>query len=116
LRGRRRAARTALAAAALLAAGSAARAETVDLVASRSGFRPKVINVRRGENVRFQLTSADGDHCFALEAFRVEKRIRPGRATVVDLTPERAGTFPFYCCLEAGEAAEREHGRLVVTE
>jgi cytochrome c oxidase subunit II len=88
----------------------------VEVVASRGGFQPKVINVRRGESVRFQLSSADTDHCFALEAFRVEKRIRPGRATVVELTPERAGTFPFYCCLEAGEAAEREHGRLVVTE
>jgi heme/copper-type cytochrome/quinol oxidase subunit 2 len=99
-----------------LGAVSVARADTVEIVASSSGFRPKVVNVRRGETVRFQLTSADTDHCFALEAFRVEKRIRPGQATVLDLTPERAGTFAFYCCLEAGDAAEREHGRLVVTE
>jgi heme/copper-type cytochrome/quinol oxidase subunit 2 len=108
--------RALLCAATLLAAGAPALAETVEVVASRGGFRPKVVNVRRGDNVRFHLTSADTDHCFALEAFRVEKRIRPGRATVVDLTLERAGTFPFYCCLETGEAAEREHGRLVVTE
>jgi heme/copper-type cytochrome/quinol oxidase subunit 2 len=112
----RAAARLVLGALAALGTGSVARAETVDLVASSGGFRPKVVNVRRGETVRFQLTSADKDHCFALEAFRVEKRIRPGRPTVLDLTPERAGTFAFYCCLESGEAAEREHGRLVVTE
>jgi heme/copper-type cytochrome/quinol oxidase subunit 2 len=99
-----------------LGPGPVARADTVELVASSAGFRPKVINVRRGETVRFQLTSADTDHCFALEAFRVEKRIRPGPPTVLDLTPERAGTFAFYCCLESGEAADREHGRLVVTE
>jgi heme/copper-type cytochrome/quinol oxidase subunit 2 len=101
-----------------LALGTAvsARSETVDLSVSGGGFQPKVVNVRKGENVRLQLTSAGGEHCFALDAWRIEKRIRPGQATVVELVPDRAGTFPFYCCLESGAAAEREHGRLVVTE
>ena len=101
-----------------LALGTAvsARSETVDLSVSGSGFQPKVVNVRKGETVRLQLTSAGGEHCFALDAWRIEKRIRPGQATVVELVPDRAGTFPFYCCLESGAAAEREHGRLVVTE
>ena len=101
-----------------LALGTAvsARSETVNLSVSGSGFQPKVVNVRKGETVRLQLTSAGGEHCFALDAWRIEKRIRPGQATVVELVPDRAGTFPFYCCLESGAAAEREHGRLVVTE
>jgi cytochrome c oxidase subunit II len=99
-----------------LGAAVSARAETVDLSVSASGFQPKVVNVRKGETVRLHLTSAGGEHCFALDAWRIEKRIRPGQATVVELVPDRAGTFPFYCCLESGAAAEREHGRLVVTE
>jgi heme/copper-type cytochrome/quinol oxidase subunit 2 len=70
----------------------------------------------RAVRVRLQLSSGGGEHCFALDAWRIEKRIRPGQATVVELVPDRAGTFPFYCCLESGAAAEREHGRLVVTE
>lgn len=90
--------------------------ETVEVVASKEGFRPKVVNVRKGEAVRLLLSASDAEHCFALDAFRVEKRIRPGRPTALDLVPDRAGTFPFYCCLESGAAAEREHGRLVVTE
>ena len=40
----------------------------------------------------------------------------PGRTTAVDLTPDKAGTFPYYCCLETGAAAETERGRLVVAE
>ena len=39
-----------------------------------------------------------------------------GRATRLDLTPDRAGVFPFYCCLESGEAARIERGELTVTE
>jgi heme/copper-type cytochrome/quinol oxidase subunit 2 len=56
------------------------------------------------------------EHCFAIDAFRVEKRVRPGRPTRLDIVPDRAGTFEFYCCLETGEAAGAERGELVVTE
>jgi len=90
--------------------------ETIEVVASRAGFRPRVVNVRKGDPVRLLLTSADGEHCFALDALRIEKRIVPGKATVLDLTPERSGTYPFYCCLESGDAADSENGRLVIIE
>ena len=90
--------------------------ETIEVVASREGFRPRVVNVRKGEPVRLLLTSADGEHCFALDALRIEKRIVPGRATLLDLTPDHSGTYPFYCCLESGAAADSENGRLVIIE
>jgi heme/copper-type cytochrome/quinol oxidase subunit 2 len=83
---------------------------------SRSGFTPGVIHARKGEAIHLRVTSKDQEHCFALDAFRVEKRIVPGRTTAVDLTPDKAGTFPYYCCLETGAAAETERGRLVVAE
>ena len=87
-----------------------------DVVVSRSGFVPSVIQGRKGEAIHFRLTSRDQEHCFAIDAFRIEKRIVPGRTTAVDLTPEKAGTFPYYCCLETSAAAETERGRLVITE
>ena len=87
-----------------------------DVAVSRSGFVPNVIHARKGEAIHLRLTSRDQDHCFAIDAFRVEKRIVPGRTTAVDLTPDKAGTFPYYCCLEQGAAAETERGRLIVTE
>jgi len=89
---------------------------TVEVVVSRSGFAPVTVEARKGETIHLRLTSGDQEHCFALEAFRIEKRVAPGRTTAVDLTPDRAGSFPFYCCLESGAAAETERGRLVVGE
>jgi heme/copper-type cytochrome/quinol oxidase subunit 2 len=97
-------------------AGSPVPDETLEIVASRQGFRPRVVNVRKGQPVRLLLSSADGEHCFALDALRIEKRIVPGKATVLDLTPDRSGTFPFYCCLEEGAAADSENGRLVIID
>ena len=61
-----------------------------------------------------RLVASDGEHCFAIDALRIEKRIVPGKRTLVDLVPDRAGTFPFHCCLEPDDAALR--GRLVVSE
>jgi hypothetical protein len=40
----------------------------------------------------------------------------PGRPTRLDLNPGQAGVFPFYCCLESGEAARVEQNELTVTE
>lgn len=97
-------------------AGTAGPDETIEVVASRQGFKPRVVNVRKGQPVRLLLSSADGEHCFALDALRIEKRIVPGRATILDLTPDRSGTFPFYCCLEEGAAADSENGRLVIID
>ncbi len=62
------------------------------------------------------LSSAEGEHCFAIDALRIEKRIVPGRTTTLELTAERAGVFPFYCCVESGDAAGVERGQLTVTE
>jgi heme/copper-type cytochrome/quinol oxidase subunit 2 len=93
---------------------AAAGGDQVELVVSREGFRPKTLNARKGETLRLVLRTSDVEHCFALDALRIEKRILPGRATNVDLTPDRVGSFPFHCCLEPGNEAQR--GRLVVSE
>jgi cytochrome c oxidase subunit 2 len=98
------------------ALAAAAPDQTVAVVVSRDGFQPREISVRKGETVRLAVRSGDGEHCFAVDELRVEKRVLPGRTTTVDVTPDRAGAFPFYCCLETGEAAEKQRGRLIVTE
>ncbi|HKC12880.1 MAG TPA: cupredoxin domain-containing protein [Vicinamibacteria bacterium] len=93
---------------------AAAGGDQVELVVSREGFRPKTLNARKGETLRLILRTTDVEHCFALDALRIEKRILPGRSTPADITPDRVGSFPFHCCLEPGNEAQR--GRLVVSE
>ena len=88
----------------------------VEIAVSKTGFRPTHLTLRRGEPVQLVLTAADGEHCFAVDALRIEKRVVAGRPTRVDVTPDRAGVFPFYCCLESGAAAERERGELTVSD
>jgi len=103
-------------AAALAAAAPVPAGPSIDVKVSRHGFAPSRIVVRRGEAAHLSLTSEDGEHCFAIDALRIEKRVVAGRATKLELAPERTGTFPFYCCLESGAQAQLERGELVVTE
>jgi heme/copper-type cytochrome/quinol oxidase subunit 2 len=111
----------AAAAAALAGPARPARAQAregrvVEVEVSRRGFAPSEITLRKGETAHLVLSAGSGEHCFAIDALRVEKRVVAGRATRFDLTPDRTGVFPFYCCVERGEAAEAERGRLTVTE
>ena len=61
---------------------------------SRSGFVPSVIHARKGEAIHLRVTSEDQEHCFALDAFRIEKRIVPGRTTAVRSHPGQGGDVP----------------------
>jgi heme/copper-type cytochrome/quinol oxidase subunit 2 len=97
-----------------LGIASASATDRVAIEASRSGFKPRVVEVRKGEVVHVVLSTADVEHCFAVDALRIEKRIVPGRTTEFDLMADQPGTLAFYCCLEPDDDAQR--GRLVVNE
>ncbi len=97
-----------------IAAVPAFAQEALDVTASKRGYRPATLRVRKGETVRLRLKTADEEHCFAVDALRLEKRIQPGKVTVFELTPDKAGTFPVYCCLEPDNETMR--GRLIVAE
>jgi len=94
--------------------GPASAQEGIDVSVSKAGFKPETLRLRKGESVRISLRTLDEEHCFAVDALRVEKRIRPDRTTSFELTPDKAGRFPIYCCLEPEDTAQR--GNMVVAE
>jgi heme/copper-type cytochrome/quinol oxidase subunit 2 len=93
---------------------AAAPRDEVAVTFSKGSVKPTEIRARKGDSLRLLLRSDDGEHCFAIDAFRVEKRVVPGRTATVEISLDRAGEFPYYCCLDPGNAALR--GRLVVSE
>lgn len=83
----------------------AAEAYTVRLSVGATGFEPKKVTVPFGV-VHFVVTAREGDHCFAIPSLDVEKRVRTGRPLEVDVTFDRAGEYPFLCCVEGSGTAE----------
>ena len=88
--------------------------DATPVVVGREGFRPDTLRARRGDTLRLRVTTADEEHCFALDEFRIEKRVVPGKSVLIELTPDRAGSFRFHCCLEDPRTGPR--GQLVVAE
>ena len=85
--GRRRLAGLALLAVAQATAGALPAGPSVEVSVTRRGFEPARITLRRGETARLVLQSGDGEHCFAVDALRIEKRVVNGRPTRLELTP-----------------------------
>ena len=83
-----------------------------EIVASKAGWRPAVINIKKGEPARLLLKTEDDEHCFAVDELRIEKRIVPGKATPLEITADRSGNFAFYDCLNP----DGRKGRLAVSE
>jgi heme/copper-type cytochrome/quinol oxidase subunit 2 len=102
----------AIAALAVFVSTGRAADDAVAVTIARDGFRPETVRAHRGEPLRLRVSTADEEHCFALDEFRIEKRVRPDRPVLVELTPDRTGTFEMFCCLEPRDKAPR--GKLVV--
>ncbi|HYA46809.1 MAG TPA: cupredoxin domain-containing protein [Burkholderiales bacterium] len=111
-----------LAAGIAVAAGAAfgvevvAQEKVIRVLARKFEFVPNDIELKKGEPVVLEFTSADVLMGFSLPDLRLRTDIPPGRVTRLRLTPERAGTFEFVCDNFCGEFHEDMAGRIRVTE
>jgi hypothetical protein len=76
----------------------------VTIVARDHRFTPDRIEATRDDLVRVTLKSEDRAYSFAIDAYRIIKRVGPGQSIVFDFRADQAGTFPFYCNLTSDPA------------
>jgi plastocyanin len=61
-------------------------------------FKPNEIKVKKGDKVTVTFTNAGGLHDFVIDELNVKtKRLNAGQTEVVEFTPDKTGTFEFYC-------------------
>lgn len=84
------------------------------LTARKFQFDPEVIDVRRNDIVRLTITSADIDHSFTIDAYRIQKRIPAGGSVTVEFRADEVGRFPFYCSMRLDPGCEDMRGELIV--
>ncbi len=75
-----------------------------------------VIEVKKGDQVVFKLTSSDVVHGFSLKDFGISLTdgIHPGKPIFVTFTADKVGTFTFSCNAICGDMHENMQGTLVV--
>ena len=88
-----------------LAGAAEVQGYTVRVSVGASGFEPRRVATPLGA-VHFVVTAREGDHCFAIPTLDVEKRVRASRPLEVDVFFEKAGEFPFLCCVHGSGSSE----------
>jgi cytochrome c oxidase subunit 2 len=105
----------ALAAGAAFGARAFAQERVIRVTARKFEFMPETIELKQGEPVVLEFTTADVLMGFNAPDFKVRADIPPGQVARVRLTPDRAGEFEFFCDNFCGEGHETMSGRIRVT-
>lgn len=70
--------------------------QEIDVDARSFFFSPDVFSVKKGEKVTVRVHSY-GDHAFAIDELKINKRTPNGETTVIEFTPQKEGAYRFYC-------------------
>ena len=88
--------------------------QEIRIIAKQFEFVPSSIIVKKGIPVRIILTSPDVTHGFAIDEFKLNSTVEKGKETIVGFTPERAGTYVYYCSVFCGVGHMGMQGKLIV--
>ena len=95
----------------------------IEVAADMSGFDQKEIRVKAGQPVTVRLTSLDnehhtdggGKHQWAIDELGVDIVAPPEGSNYMTFTPEKPGTYTFYCDICCGgKANPTMNGQLIV--
>lgn len=95
----------------------------IDIAADMGGFDKQEIRVKAGKPVTVRLTSLDnshhtdggGKHQWAVDELNANVVAEPESANYVTFTPERVGTFIYYCDICCGGRANPTmQGKIIV--
>lgn len=85
---------------------------TID--AKNFSFSQSEIRVKKGEEITLTLTASEGFHDFVIEELGVStKRISAGQNDTITFTPDKTGSFAFYCSV-GNHRAQGMEGVIVV--
>lgn len=77
-------------------------------------FTPETITVKKDEKIRIVFKSTDGIHDFRIDELNIATAtVRSGQEDFVEFTPDKTGTFKYYCSVGNHRAMGME-GTMIV--
>lgn len=86
----------------------------IHISAKKFEYHPDRIVAKRDQPLTLVLTSQDRIHGFKMPDFGLRTDIVPGQETRVTFTPDKVGSFTFFCDVFCGGGHEDMEGTLVV--
>ena len=77
-------------------------------------FTPNKLDVTQDDLVKITLRSEDRPASFAIDAYRIVKRVAGHTAVTFEFRADQAGTFPFYCNLTTDPGCKEMKGTFYV--
>lgn len=106
---------------ACLLAGSVSRAQEqapnrreFSISARDYAFSPSHIEVTQNDLVKLTVESADVAYGFAIDQYKISRRVPPGGKTVIEFRADQEGTFSYYSNMTSNERHAKMRGELVV--
>jgi heme/copper-type cytochrome/quinol oxidase subunit 2 len=84
------------------------------IVAKDHTFTPNKLDVSQDDLVKITLRSEDVPVSFAIDAYRLIKRVAGNTSITFEFRADQAGTFPFYCNLTTDPGCKDMRGTLNV--
>jgi len=84
------------------------------IVAKDHVFTPNRLDVSQDDLVKITLRSEDRPTSFAIDAYRIVKRVAGGTSITFEFRADQPGTFTFYCNLTTDPGCKDMSGTLTV--
>lgn len=84
------------------------------LVARNFRYAPDRLDVSQDDLVKVTIQSEDVAYSFAIDEYRIVRRVPAGGTTTFEFRADRPGAFRFYSNLTSGRGHAEMQGRLVV--
>ena len=84
------------------------------LVAKNFRYSPDRLEVVQDDLVKLTIQSEDVAYSFAIDAYRIIRRVPAGGTTTFEFRADRPGTFRFYSNLTSDRAHAEMQGQLIV--
>jgi len=97
-----------------VAQDQAPRRREFTITARNYSFTPNQIEVAHDDVVRIEVRGEDQPHGFAIDEYRISRRVLPGATTAIEFRADRVGTFAFYCGISTDPGCRAMRGTFVV--
>lgn len=87
---------------------------TIHMGVRQYAWDPSTITVKKGELVRLVIHNADVKHGIVIPDLGIMEGDIPPEGAVIEFTPDKVGTFEFFCSVYCGEGHMEMRGKVVV--
>ncbi len=77
-------------------------------------FSPDRIEVTQDDLVKLTVESADVAYGFAIDQYKIARRVPPGGKTVIEFRADQPGTWPYYSNMTSDARHGKMRGELIV--